>query len=476
MRDFLKFLRLDSLCGQLVAIAVLSLAALQCVNYYAVYSIQQSYAGEFLAVGHDYLASVCQALAHMDAGERVEYLASLDRSRGALAKPYRFRAADGAPEWETQTDYYKPVLAREAVTKILTQAGVPPRDVRARVLYMDAPEASSPRYAGYVFPMLQMMVQSNDGSWLELSQPLSVTDRRLIWRQRIFIMLESVIFSAVIMLLIMRAMMPLSRLGKSVERFGGSPETASPLEECGNYEVREVARSFNKMLSRIQQNLAERNRMLEAMGHDLRTPLARVQLRLDNIEPPELREKFAANIEEIRSIVEQGLELARSLRTSEKAVPMDAAAFAASVADDMAANGGAVTFAEAADCGEPPLVAARPTCLRRAVENLAGNALKYAGGAELSVERRGESVIIRVEDRGPGIPPELLEKVFEPYFRVEGSRSRGTGGTGLGLTIARNMVLLNNGSLTLENREGGGLRAVITLPALKMAKIGEIRS
>ena len=455
MKDFIKFLRLDSLCGQLVAIAVLSLAALQCVNYYAVYSIQQSYAGEFLAVGHDYIASVCQALAHMSAAERGEYLASLDRSRAALHKPFRFRAAE-APERETETDYYKSVLAREAVTKILTEAGIPPRDVRARVLYQDAPEASSPRYAGYVFPMMQMLVQDGGGSWLELVQPLSVTDRRLIWRQRIFIMLESLICSAAVIMLIVRAMLPLNRLGKEIERFGATPETAQPLEERGN--------------------LTERNNMLEAMGHDLRTPLARVQLRLDSIEPPELREKFAANIEEIRSIVEQGLELARSLRTSEKAVPMDAAAFAASVADDMAANGGAVTFAEAADCGEPPLVAARPTCLRRAVENLAGNALKYAGGAELSVERRGESVIIRIEDRGPGIPPELLEKVFEPYFRVEGSRSRGTGGTGLGLTIARNMVLLNNGSLTLENREGGGLRAVITLPALKMAKIGEIRS
>ena len=368
------------------------------------------------------------------------------------------------------------MLAREAVTKILTEAGIPPRDVRARVLYQDAPEASSPRYAGYVFPMMQMLVQDGGGSWLELVQPLSVTDRRLIWRQRIFIMAESLICFALVIIFIVRAMLPLKRLGESVERFGANPETASPLPERGNYEVREVARSFNKMLARVQRNLTERDNMLEAMGHDLRTPLARVQLRLDSIEPPELREKFAANIEEIRSIVEQGLELARSLRTSEKAVPMDAAAFAASVADDMAANGGAVTFAEAADCGEPPLVAARPTCLRRAVENLACNALKYAGGAELSVERRGESVIIRVEDRGPGIPPELLEKVFEPYFRVEGSRSRGTGGTGLGLTIARNMVLLNNGSLTLENREGGGLRAVITLPALKTAKIGEIRS
>lgn len=473
MKDFIKFLRLDSLCGQLVAIAVLSLAALQCVNYYAVYSIQQSYAGEFLAVGHDYLASVCQALAHMSAAEREEYLASLDRSRVALEKPFRFRAAE-APEWETETDYYKSVLAREAVTEILTRAGIPPRDVRARVLYKDAPEASSPRYAGYVFPMMQMFVQSADGSWLELSQPLSVTDRRLIWRQRIFIMLESLICSAVVIIFIVRAMLPLNKLGKGVERFGANPETASPLPERGNYEVREVARSFNKMLARVQRSLAERNNMLEAMGHDLRTPLARVQLRLDAVEPPALREKLAANIEEIRSIIEQGLELARSLRTTEKAVPMEAAAFVESIADDMAANGGAVSFTDNAE--GPLLIAARPTCLRRAVENLAGNALKYAGGAELSVEKRGESVIIRVEDRGPGIPPELLEKVFEPYFRVEGSRSRGTGGTGLGLTIARNMVLLNDGTLTLENRDDGGLRAAITLPALKTAKTGVIHS
>lgn len=473
MKDFIKFLRLDSLCGQLAAIAVLSVAALQCVNYYAVYSIQQSYAGEFLAVGHDYLASVCQALAHMSAAEREEYLASLDRSRVALKKPFRFRAAE-APEWETETDYYKSVLAREAVTEILTRAGIPPRDVRARVLYKDAPEASSPRYAGYVFPMMQMFVQSADRSWLELSQPLSVTDRRLIWRQRIFIMLESLICSAVVIIFIVRAMLPLNKLGKEVERFGANPETASPLPERGNYELREVARSFNKMLARVQRSLAERNNMLEAMGHDLRTPLARVQLRLDAVEPPALREKLAANIEEIRSIIEQGLELARSLRTTEKAVPMEAAAFVESIADDMAANGGAVSFTDNAE--GPLLIAARPTCLRRAVENLAGNAIKYAGGAELSVERRGESAIIRVEDRGPGIPPELLEKVFEPYFRVEGSRSRGTGGTGLGLTIARNMVLLNDGTLTLENREGGGLRAAITLPALKTAKTGVIHS
>ena len=472
MKDFIKFLRLDSLCGQLVAIAVLSVAALQCVNYYAVYSIQQSYAGEFLAVGHDYLASVCQALAHMNAAERKEYLASLDRSRGALEKPFRFRAAE-APDWETESDYYKSVLAREAVTQILTQAGIPPRDVRARVLYQDAPEASSPRYAGYVFPMMQMLVQDGGGSWLELVQPLSVTDRRLIWRQRIFIMLESLICSAVVIIFIVRAMLPLNKLGKEIERFGATPETAQPLEERGNYEVREVARSFNKMLARVQRSLAERNNMLEAMGHDLRTPLARVQLRLDAVEPPALREKLAANIEEIRSIIEQGLELARSLRTTERPCRWRPRLRRKHSRRHGGERRRGVVHGQR---GKPLLIAARPTCLRRAVENLAGNAIKYAGGAELSVERRGESAIIRVEDRGPGIPPELLEKVFEPYFRVEGSRSRGTGGTGLGLTIARNMVLLNDGTLTLENREGGGLRAAITLPALKTAKTGVIHS
>ena len=120
------------------------------------------------------------------------------------------------------------MLAREAVTEILTRAGIPPRDVRARVLYKDAPEASSPRYAGYVFPMMQMFVQSADGSWLELSQPLSVTDRRLIWRQRIFIMLESLICSVVVILFIVRAMLPLKRLWKTVERLTATPQTASP--------------------------------------------------------------------------------------------------------------------------------------------------------------------------------------------------------------------------------------------------------
>ena len=277
-------------------------------------------------------------------------------------------------------------------------------------------------------------------------------------------MLESLIFSLIVIILVRCATRPIERLAQEADRFGRNPEAARPLDECGSREIREAAQSFNRMRARICDSLNERNGMLEAMGHDLRTPLARIQLRLDKIEPGELREKFAANLEEIRSIIEQGLELARSLHTSEKAVPMDVVAFVESVADDMEGAEGDIRLGSMPESDAPLLVCARPTCLKRSLENLLTNAVKYAGGAVISVAREGAEVIIKVEDDGPGIPDELLEKVFEPYYRLEGSRNRESGGTGLGLAIARNMVLLNDGSLVLKNRPRGGLCAVITLP------------
>ena len=207
--------------------------------------------------------------------------------------------------------------------------------------------------------------------------------------------------------------------------------------------------------------------MLEAMGHDLRTPLARIQLRLDKIQPDALRVKFAANIDEIQSIIEQGLELARSLHTSEKTVPLDIAAFIESIADDMNLHGEKVMFSGVTESERPTLlVSARPTCLKRGIENLLTNAVNYAGNAKISVTKRNEDIIVDIDDDGPGIPEEMLEKVFEPYYRLEVSRNRQSGGTGLGLSIARNMVFLNDGSLCLSNRPEGGLRARIVLPSI----------
>ncbi|MCC8178362.1 MAG: HAMP domain-containing protein [Cloacibacillus sp.] len=465
MKSFCRLIRPDSLFGLILLILVLGAAANQFINFYAVCSIQHSYAGEVLGIGQDYVSSVYQALNTMDGRQRGEYLKKLAASRDTLRKPFRFRMA-AAPDWQSE-DYYKSVNMKKAVSAAVEAAGANTPDVRARMLWPESPEAALPEYAGYIFPMLQVMIRMDDGGWLELTQPLSITDNCLIWRQRIFVLLESLIFSLIVIILIRCATRPIERLAQEAERFGRNPEAASPLDDCGSREIREAAQSFNRMRARICDNLNERNGMLEAMGHDLRTPLARIQLRLGKIEPRELREKFAANIEEIRSIIEQGLELARSLHTSERAVPMDIVAFVESVADDMERGEGEIRLGSLPEEDTPLLVSARPTCLKRCIENLLTNAVKYAGGAVISVTSDRENVSIRIEDEGPGIPEELLEKVFEPYYRLEGSRNRESGGTGLGLSIARNMVLLNDGSLVLKNRPSGGLCAVITLPVMK---------
>jgi signal transduction histidine kinase len=312
------------------------------------------------------------------------------------------------------------------------------------------------------------MIQIDENSWLELTQTMTLTDWGLVWKQRALLLISSLVISLVTILLTRRATKPLRRLGQAAEIFGSNPEMAHPLEEVGSIEIKEVAQSFNRMRKRICDNLNERNSMLEAMGHDLRTPLARVQLRLDKIQPESLREKFAANIDEIQSIIEQGLELARSLHTSEKVVPLDIVAFVESIADDMDAQGEKISLGRVPEEEDTPLlVSARPTCLTRSIKNLIDNAISYAGDACISVYRESGNIVIDIDDNGPGIPGELMEKVFEPYYRLEGSRNRESGGTGLGLSIARNMVLLNSGSLALINRPEGGLRARIVMP-LKM--------
>ena len=208
--------------------------------------------------------------------------------------------------------------------------------------------------------------------------------------------------------------------------------------------------------------------MLAAMAHDLRTPLTRVQLRIEEVTPEPLREKLTEGIKEIRSIAEQGLELSRSLTVSEKTVPLDILAFMQSCVDDFAEMGHRVSLNNCHEAGAAPLaVMVSPLSLKRCVDNIVHNAVTYAGSAEVCVSSSTDTVVIDICDNGPGIPEEYLERIFEPYFRLETSRNRESGGTGLGLSIARNMVLLNNGTLRLENRAQGGLQVSILLPRLK---------
>jgi signal transduction histidine kinase len=214
------------------------------------------------------------------------------------------------------------------------------------------------------------------------------------------------------------------------------------------------------MRARTLALLDEKDRMLGAIGHDLRTPLASLRIRAENMGPEEERERLVATLGEMHATLEDILVLARTGRSSEAARPVDVAALAEAVTEELRDLGRAVEFTG----GERAVLAVRPNLLRRALRNLADNAVAYGGGAQLRVEQDGEAVRLVVEDDGPGIPRERIADVLEPFRRLEESRSRESGGAGLGLAIAQAVAAAHDGFLSLENRPEGGLRAVIRLP------------
>jgi signal transduction histidine kinase len=252
---------------------------------------------------------------------------------------------------------------------------------------------------------------------------------------------------------------PLSTLATAAEQLGEDINRA-PLAAAGPTEVRRAAKAFNTMQSRLQRFIAERTRVLAAMSHDLKTPLTRLRLRTEMLDDAALREKFAKDIGEMESMIGQTLDFMRDATAREPAQPVDVMALLESLQTDYQDAGQA--FEIRGRIGQP--VAGRPLALRRCLTNLLDNAMRYGARASVEIEERADRVLIRVLDEGPGIPEAQLERAFEPFFRVEGSRSRETGGSGLGLGIARNIARAHGGDVTLGNRPGGGLEATLSLP------------
>ncbi len=240
----------------------------------------------------------------------------------------------------------------------------------------------------------------------------------------------------------------------------GSDLDRSPLPETGPTEVREAAHAFNAMQGELRRHLAQRTQMLAAITHDLQTPLTRLRLRLEKVADPELRERLIGDLADTQSLVKEGLDFARSADIAEGAVILDVDSLAEALADDEADAGRPVSFT--GGCGRDLLI--RPQALRRCLANLIDNAVKYGGSAAVSAAVEGDAVVIRVRDHGPGIPEDRLEDIFEPLVRLEESRSRETGGSGLGLTIARGLAHRNGADLILRNHPDGGAEAVLTLP------------
>ncbi len=258
------------------------------------------------------------------------------------------------------------------------------------------------------------------------------------------------------------ATQPLRTLADAADALGRD-RPAAPLAEDGPREVQRAAQAFNRMQQRIQAHLDERMQILAAVSHDLQTPITRLRLRADLLDDAALRNKLHADLAEMQSLVEEGIAYARSSEAIKEPLQrVDLRALVQSIAFDYADAGLPVQLLHAAlgTCDT------RPQALRRLVCNLVDNALKFAGAAELSLEAGHDGQwLVRVLDRGPGIPANELAAVLQPYVRLEDSRNRSTGGTGLGLAIANELAQALGGRLVMEPRgDGPGLEARVELP------------
>jgi signal transduction histidine kinase len=245
----------------------------------------------------------------------------------------------------------------------------------------------------------------------------------------------------------------------------GRDVNAPPLPEDGPLEVATAAKAFNTMASRIRRFVQDRTELLTAIGHDLRTPITRLKLRAEFVEDDEQRGKMLADLEELEAMVSATLAFGRDARTTEAVSSLDLAELLRTLLDE--ASDSRPDLVEQLRYEGPPhqTVRGRPLALKRALANLVSNAVNYGGGARLRLIPPADGLLVaEVEDDGPGIPPGELERVFEPFHRGEPSRSRETGGVGLGLPIARNIFRAHGGDVVLSNRPMGGVKATVTLP------------
>ncbi|MFM9436887.1 signal transduction histidine kinase [Janthinobacterium sp. CG_23.3] len=260
-------------------------------------------------------------------------------------------------------------------------------------------------------------------------------------------------------------MRPLKQLAQAARDLGNDINHP-PLELSGASEIRLAAAAFNAMQARIRQHIFQRTQMLAAITHDLQTPLTRLRLRLEKVVEPELHERLVGDLSAMQHMVKEGLDLARSMDSSEAMQALDLDSLLDSVCADASDAGQRVALSGHAGMA----LMGRPMALRRCLVNLIDNAVKYGQYANVTVEREAGAARVRIRDGGPGIAAEQMAKVFEPFYRIETSRSRESGGTGLGLTIASNIAEQHGVGLLLANHAGGGLEVTLTVPEYRPGK------
>ncbi|MEY4556217.1 MAG: hypothetical protein RL093_1336 [Pseudomonadota bacterium] len=300
-------------------------------------------------------------------------------------------------------------------------------------------------------------VRQPDGRWATVEPPRGLLSP---WQNRILMALgiSMLLLAPLVWWMARRLTRPIRVFADAAERLGADPE-AEPLTPSGPSEVRTAIQAFNDMQASLRDHMRRRTQTVAAIAHDLRTPLTRLRFRAEQA-PETVRDRMAADIEEMDALIGQAMAYVRGEATPERREAFDLNALAADCAGGFTETGGAVTF----DGGGELPVEADPAALRRALGNLIANGVKYSGAARVKAFAQHGRAVVLVEDDGPGLPEDELEAVFEPFHRAERSRSRETGGAGLGLTVARQAARADGGDVTLSNRSEGGLLARLHLP------------
>jgi signal transduction histidine kinase len=356
---------------------------------------------------------------------------------------------------------------------IVRASGPPPRPPRGRgwgrgpaaASMMGYPMPGHPMmgdFAGPPFPPgganFAVQVRLHDGTPVTFDSYLAPEGADVPLRIALALLASLVTVVALSLIAVRWVTVPLRTLALAAEKLGQDLDRP-PMPETGPLEVRQAATAFNTMQQRLAKSIAERTRLFTAMSHDLKTPITRMRLRAELLEDDAVRTRFTKDLDDMEAMVTHTLEYMRDATVREPVQAIDVAALLESLQNDYAESGGSVEIRG----GTTRPYAGRPLALRRCLTNLIDNALRYGKRSTVVVDDSPATLTLRVQDEGPGLPADQLERAFEPFFRGEASRSRDTGGTGLGLGIARNVARAHRGDLVLANRPQGGLEATLTL-------------
>lgn len=361
----------------------------------------------------------------------------------------RFFIADGAPEGYRERRGPPPIVM-DAYAPALRG-----RDVR--ILVPETPQNIRPRTVRRT-AVFAVSVALNDGQRLVVAPGLDRRRRGLAFATLVFNLLVGLVAAVLVWRVVRRATRDLEAIAEASDRFAGDLATP-PMDETGHAEARRVASAFNRMRARIQGLMSERMRMLAAAAHDLKTLMTRLRLRVALIDDPDQRARADRDVALMATLIEDVLLVARGEERPAALAPVEVADLLTEIVRERAALGQAVSLGVV----EPGRVRADAAALRRIVENLVENAVAYAGSAELSLQHDEDRWRLEVVDHGPGLSPDFVDHAFEPFTRGEASRSRETGGSGLGLSIARALAQQTHAEIRLQTTPGGGLTAVVLL-------------